>query len=186
MLMLFSCVVVWLAYRQVFSEDVRLRTEFSARLFFKPLLCQLDFFPWKIRVAFPEESQLRQSRATQPEINTSLVYAVFFVCDYTTGCDACSFTTDGYGIFNKFGWALYTRRGVRHTHVCTSVYSEGQKNCRSPCPARGSNPGSLDFKSDALTTELRSPSLSISLTRYGWRKLDREGAFFQRHLATDI
>ena len=32
---------------------------------------------------------------------TSLVYAVF-VCDRTTGCEceAYSFTTDGYGIFN--------------------------------------------------------------------------------------
>ena len=52
-----------------------------------------------IRVAFPKESQLRNSRATQPKLITSLVFAVF-LDDYTTGCEAYSFTTDGYGIFN--------------------------------------------------------------------------------------
>ena len=30
------------------------------------LLSQWEFLPWEIRVAFPKESQLRQSRATQP------------------------------------------------------------------------------------------------------------------------
>ena len=34
---------------------------------------------------------------------------------------------------------------------------EGQKNCPSPCPTRGSNPGSSYFNSDSLTTELRPP-----------------------------
>ena len=55
---------------------------------------------------------------------TSLVYAVlvceytkdliYKVFDYTTGCEAYSFTTDGYGIFNagahKSGCAPYVRR----------------------------------------------------------------------------
>ena len=31
-----------------------------------------------------------------------------------------------------------------------------------PCPARGSNPGSLDFNSDTLTTELHPPSKQSS------------------------
>ena len=29
------------------------------------LLSQWEFFPWEIRVTFPKESQLQQSRATQ-------------------------------------------------------------------------------------------------------------------------
>ena len=49
----------------------------------------------------------------------------------------------------------HARRGwVRHQQVCTRVDSEGRKNCCSSCPARGSNPGSSDSNSDALTTEL--------------------------------
>ena len=48
----------------------------------------------------------------------------------------------------------YTQRVVKHKQVCTSVHLEEQKNCPSPCPAKGSNPGSADWNSDALTTEL--------------------------------
>ena len=78
---------------------------------------------------------------------------------YTTGSEAYSFTTDGYGIFNvrtNFGCVPYIRRGVRHKTVCTRVDQEGQKEEEEknvPCPARGSNPGSLDLHYDALTTE---------------------------------
>ena len=53
--------------------------------------------------------------------------------------------------------AVYTRRGVRHKQVCTRVDSEEQKNGLSPCPTRGSNPGSSDSNSNAETTELRPP-----------------------------
>ena len=38
------------------------------------------------------------------------VYAVF-LCDHTTGCEAYSFTTDGYGIFN-----MRTNLGAYSTH----------------------------------------------------------------------
>ena len=49
----------------------------------------------------------------------------------------------------------YKQKGpVRHKQVCTRVDLEGQKKCPSPCPARGSNPGSSDLNSDALTTGL--------------------------------
>ena len=37
------------------------------------LLSQWEFFPWEVRAAFPEKSQLQQSHATQPELMTSLV-----------------------------------------------------------------------------------------------------------------
>ena len=61
---------------------------------------------------------------TFSQVNPSLVYAVF-LCDHTTGCEAYSFTTGGYVIFN--------------THT---ILGEGWKNYPSTCPARGSNPGS--------------------------------------------
>ena len=50
----------------------------------------------------------------------------------------------------------YTRRKVRHKQGCIRVDSEGQKNCFSSCPARGSNLGFSDLNSDSLTTELRT------------------------------
>ena len=40
-----------------------------------------------------------------------------FSCFDTTGCEAYSFTTDGYGIFNvhtNLFRVPYTRRGIRH------------------------------------------------------------------------
>ena len=40
----------------------------------------------------------------------NLAYAVF-LCDYTTSCEAYSFTTDEYGIFN-----VCTNVGACHTH----------------------------------------------------------------------
>ena len=35
-------------------------------LYFVHVVVQMGLFPWEIRVAFPKESQLQQSRATQP------------------------------------------------------------------------------------------------------------------------
>ena len=42
------------------------------------------------------------------------------------------------------------------------VDSEGEKNSCSPCPARGSNPGSSELNSDSLTTEL-CPSVLLTV-----------------------
>ena len=81
----------------------------------------------------------RQSR--HPTLIISLVYAVF-LCDHTTDCEAYSFTTYGYGIFNVDSM-LYTRRGVRYKQVYKSRLGGPEK--LSPCPARGSNAESPDF-----------------------------------------
>ena len=93
-----------------------------------------------------------------------------FSCFNTTGCEAYSFATDEYGIFNKrtnLGACRTHERGVggggwvlgscRHKQVCTRVDSGGQKKVFLilPCPAKGWNPGSSDLISDSLTTELR-------------------------------
>ena len=56
----------------------------------------MGFLPREIRVAFPGESQLRQSRATQPVVHAGCVsvsmdYRIFNV---RTDVNACDFTRD--------------------------------------------------------------------------------------------
>ena len=73
-----------------------------------------------------------------------------------------SFTTDGYGIFNVRKIVLgacRTDEDGSDTNKSAQELTRRdiKKHCFSPCPARGSNPGSLDLNSDALTTELRPP-----------------------------
>ena len=48
---------------------VGLQFLFFLNIFLYTLLSQWEFLPWEIRVAFPKESQLQQSRATQSQIN---------------------------------------------------------------------------------------------------------------------
>ena len=52
-------------------------------------------------------------------------------------------------------YVVHTKRGQAPTSLYTRVRLGGTEKLLSPCPARGSNPGSLDLNSDALTTELR-------------------------------
>ena len=82
-------------------------------------------------------------------------------CLHTFGCEAYAHLRqmDTGSITGAHIWmrAVHMKGGgggVRHKQVCTRVDSERQKNCSSPCPARGSNPGSSDLDSDSLTTEL--------------------------------
>ena len=95
-------------------------------------------------------NSLKQSRATQPKLMTSLVYAVF-LCDRTAGCVAYSFTTDGYGIFN-----MRTHLGACRTYESGSGTNKSaqrgrdRKTAPHPAPARGSNPGSSDLNSRSL------------------------------------
>ena len=72
----------------------------------------MGFLPWEIRVAFPGESQLRQSRATHPT-----VHAGCFWCFHNPS------TSDvDYRIFNVLIWSL-----CMHTHTAAGfvVWSEG-------------------------------------------------------------
>ena len=71
---------------------------------FLQLYCPFGFLKWEIRVAFFGESQLRQSRATQPRYmlgvlvpwNSDMEYEIYNVrtksnaCDCTRGCTATS------------------------------------------------------------------------------------------------
>ena len=45
--------------------------------FFYKCIVELESLPWEIRVAFPGESQLRQSRATHPNLRCMLGVSVF-------------------------------------------------------------------------------------------------------------
>ena len=66
----------------------------------------MGYFPWEILVASPGESQLRQSRATQPTVhaeclsvsishqNSNLDYGIFNVCTYANACDCTRGCTD--------------------------------------------------------------------------------------------
>ena len=110
----------------------------------------------EIRAAFRGESEQPQYGATQTFFLS--LCRVFVIPCHRLYCKDYSFTTYGYGIFNvrtslgacstheRRGW-----RGDRHKQVCTRVDSEGQKNCASPCPARGLNPGSSYLNFDSLT-----------------------------------
>ena len=52
----------------------------------------MGFLPWKIRVAFPGESQLRQSRATQPTVHGGcfIVSIIHRTLTWTTGSLTCA------------------------------------------------------------------------------------------------
>ena len=42
------------------------------------MIAPFGFLPWEIRIAFPEESQLRQSRTTQPTVHAGFFFFLVF------------------------------------------------------------------------------------------------------------
>ena len=52
----------------------------------------MEFRPWEIRVAFPGESQLRQSRASQPNVHGGCfsVSIIHQTLTWTTGSLTCA------------------------------------------------------------------------------------------------
>ena len=107
---------------------------------------------------FLKESQLRQSRATQPCLSiTHHVYTV--LCDHTTGCcEAYCFMTYGYGIFNVRTHLGVCRMAVRSKQVCTRIDQEGQKNV-TYLPRQGFEPRVFGF--DIRLTELLGLGLGL-------------------------
>ena len=61
-------------------------------LFFYNCIVSLRFFPWEIVVAFPGESLLRQSRATQRSVHAGCfsVYVIRRTLTWTTGSVTCA------------------------------------------------------------------------------------------------
>ena len=102
------------------------------------------------RVAFPLGKRAAVSRCYPAAFLFLFVFLGFFLfetfsCFRTTGCEAYSFTADGYGIFNvraklgpcraHAGWG----GGLGGVWAGTSksahrVGSDGQNKCLSPCP----------------------------------------------------
>ena len=61
----------WVLFRVVIGRYIITSSLllFFTFLLFTTVFLQVGFLPWKTRVAFPGESQLRQSRATQPTVH---------------------------------------------------------------------------------------------------------------------
>ena len=61
-------------------------------LFYNCTIVPMRFHPWEIRVAFPKESQLRQSRAKQPTVHAGCfsVSIIYRTLTRTTGSLTCS------------------------------------------------------------------------------------------------
>ena len=64
---------------------------FYSSFFFLNCIVPMGFLPWEIRVAFPGESQLRQSRATQPTVHAGYfsVSIIHRTLTWTTGSVTC-------------------------------------------------------------------------------------------------
>ena len=101
-------------------------------------------------VCFRRGKRAGRQSAALPSFFIILCFCVrTFSCFHTTVCEAYSFATDGYWIFN-----VRTHLGACRTHewrsgtsksICTRVDSEGQKNCSSPCPCQGIEPRVFGF-----------------------------------------
>ena len=70
-------------------------TFFSSLFFFKTFyscIVPVGFLPWEIWVAFPGESQLRQSHATQPTVHAGCfsVSIIHRILTWTTGSLTCT------------------------------------------------------------------------------------------------
>ena len=97
---------------------------------------------------------------------------------HTTGCEAYSFTTDGYGIINMriHVGACRTHAAGSGTKTSAQDLTRGDRNntCTSPCPARGSNPGPSRYVRQHIRTHvhvanaINASTLSFdSLVHYG-------------------
>ena len=110
------------------SAEIRLPVH---AFFLFSLLSQFEYIS-EIRVAFPKESQVQRSRATQMYFIPELLYEVC-LCGRTTGCEAYSFTTDEYWIFHVF-----TNLGSCRTHDggsgTNTAAQELTRRDRKPCP----------------------------------------------------
>ena len=102
----------------------------------------MGFLPWKIRLAFPGESQLGQSRTTQSTVHAGCfsVSIIHQTLTLTTGFLTCAQTL-----------MPAVAHGGARTHVGESALKvDWEKN---PLPHRGIEPASAACRSDALLAE---------------------------------
>ena len=100
----------------------------------------MRFFPWEIRVAFPGESQLRQSRATQRKVHAGCfsVFIIHRTLTRSTGSLTCTQTL---------------MHAIAHGG-CTDTVRESALWEKNPLPHLGIEPASAACRSDVLPTEL--------------------------------
>ena len=119
-------------------------------LLFTTVMSLWDFSHGEIWVAFPGESQLRQSRATQPTVHTGCfsVSIIHQTLTWTTGSWTITCT--------QMLMHVIAHGGVRtHIRVCTESWL-WEKN---PLPHWGIEPASVAWRSDALTNWATFPIL---------------------------
>ena len=103
----------------------------------------MGFHSCGIRVAFPGENQLRQSRASQPTVHAEcfIVSIIHRTLTWTTGSLTCDVNA------------------CDRTQGCTDTVrecTEGWPWEKNPLPHRGIEPASAACRSDAVSTELHS------------------------------
>ena len=118
------------------------------------LLSPWKFIPWEIRVAFPQESQLQQSRATQLLINYKAHAGSFRV---STIHRTLTWTTGSLTCVREHAYACVYTRGfdtpTASHHNIFDLEKWSQFFLLCSWRRRGSNLGSLDLESDTLPTE---------------------------------
>ena len=108
--------------------------------------------------SFPQGKQAAIVRC-YPASFLSFSLCAVFLYFHTTGYEAYSFMTYGYGIFN-----MHTNLDACRTHegelgTNKSAQELTQRDRKAPsCSSRRWNPGFFHLNSDALTTELRPTS----------------------------
>ena len=112
----------------------------------------MGFSPWEIWVAFPGESQLQQSCATQPTVHAECfsVSIIHRTLTWTTGSLTCA---------QMLMQAI--THGVTDTHkrVCTESWL-WEKNS---LPHQGIEPVSVVWRSDALANSATFPFLCLEM-----------------------
>ena len=100
----------------------------------------MGFFPHGKFGLLSLRKAICDSRATQPQLMTSLVWAVF-LCDHTTGCEAYSFTTDAYNVRTNLEACCSHARGSGTNKFVRELTRRDRKLFLTlPHPTRGSNP----------------------------------------------
>ena len=106
-----------------------LQTTETVFMYFVHCLSQWEFLPREIRVAFPKESQLQQSRATQPSLikaqaGSFRVSIIHRTLTCTTGALTCV-RDPSYACVYTRGVMVDTPTAKR---VCTTCFTRKEKN----------------------------------------------------------
>ena len=130
---LYRCLAVGMARWSAVWRGKTLTLRFSRTLLFTTVLSHGDFSHWEIRVSFPWESHLRQSRATRPAVHAwcFCVFKIHRTRTWTTG---------------SLTGAQMLMHAAAHGEQFAPKADSGKKN---PLPHRGVEYASAACQSDA-------------------------------------